>query len=259
MSHGKYEPLRDHLRDANRRGDDSVQMKFSQLDKLVAGGLPASARNHREWWANGGHQHALAWMDAGFLVSAVTGEGVRFERGTKSPTSRPPNLPRPARVAPRPLRASVESAILPIVGQTDVRIRLEWRDAGSIALDASGGLAFPRLPPQPGLYRMTLTAPGQSTARVYIGETDDLRRRANGYRNAHEGQQTNVRLKGRLGTLLGGGGSAQLSIALAAQVDDGKGVVTPLDLSRKAARVLAESAALVLAQLAGDVEIENLG
>jgi hypothetical protein len=255
MSHGKYERLYEYLDDAAQRCEESIQVEFSELDALVGGELPASARDHREWWANGGHSHARAWMDAGYQVASVMSGGVRFERNTKGPAAKLPRLA----TGEREPRLVSETAVSPVVDQTDVRITLDWHDAGSISLDQSGGIAFPKLPPQAGLYRMTFATPGRNTVRIYIGETDDLRRRAGGYRNAHEGQQTNVRIKGLLGTLLSEGGTARLSIAVAAHVHDGKGVTSSLDFSRKAARVLAESAALVAAQLAGDVEIENLG
>jgi len=54
------------------------------------------------------------------------------------------------------------------------------------------------------------------------------------------------------------GGLVRLTVALQAEADVGTGA-RPMDLARKAARLLAENAALIDAQLAGAVHIENLG
>ena len=57
---------------------------------------------------------------------------------------------------------------------------------------------------------------------------------------------------------LTGGGTVELAIATAAVVHlDGQSC--PLDLTRKAARLLAEGAALVQAHVSANAEIVNLG
>jgi hypothetical protein len=64
----KYEALHQAL--SGSSGPTS-EMTFAQIDKLV-GGLPTSARKHREWWANSRtHSHALAWLNAGWKVQRV--------------------------------------------------------------------------------------------------------------------------------------------------------------------------------------------
>lgn len=79
----KYAPLRRHLEGRNER---EVTLSFDRVDELV-GSLPASARNHRAWWANetdGRHVQARAWTDAGWRVDEVdlTAGHVRFVRST---------------------------------------------------------------------------------------------------------------------------------------------------------------------------------
>jgi hypothetical protein len=79
---GKYVPLREHL--AATRAP--VEVSFADIDRLV-GGLPPSARDHREWWANThGHTHANAWLDAGMRVDSVNlgAEWVRFVPASRS-------------------------------------------------------------------------------------------------------------------------------------------------------------------------------
>lgn len=75
---GKYERLTEHLRQLS----PPVSMTFSQLDSVV-GGLPPSARLHREWWANHrGNPQARGWMEAGLRVDVISlsRETVEFRR-----------------------------------------------------------------------------------------------------------------------------------------------------------------------------------
>lgn len=58
-----------------------VRMTFNEIAGLV-GSLPASAWQHREWWANdASHVEAAAWLDAGWRVTVVDqrDEWVEFE------------------------------------------------------------------------------------------------------------------------------------------------------------------------------------
>jgi hypothetical protein len=67
----RYDPLRAHLRD---RGEPVVRMTFAEIERLLASGLPASARRYPAWWANeesGTHVHARAWLDAGRRTAHV--------------------------------------------------------------------------------------------------------------------------------------------------------------------------------------------
>lgn len=59
-------------------------------------------------------------------------------------------------------------------------VEFEWTNAATIEFGPDGKLTFPNLPLDPGLYRLWLGGAGQSS--VYIGETDNLRRRASHYR-----------------------------------------------------------------------------
>jgi hypothetical protein len=147
----KYTPLYDLLAAAARRGDVAVQLRLDDIAKLV-GGLPASAHDHRAWWANGSHAHAAAWLDAGWNVAVVSQPDgfVRFERNRAELGGRTLASSRRAggrSEMPRGLRnAVIDAATLPVLEKTAVRVTLEWRDAGPIGLDSGGGLAFPRLP-----------------------------------------------------------------------------------------------------------------
>lgn len=77
----KYDALRRFL---EARTETVVRVSFEELDAVV-GGLPRSARVHRQWWENGKSMpssQTRGWLDAGFLVEAVDLERgvVRFAR-----------------------------------------------------------------------------------------------------------------------------------------------------------------------------------
>jgi DNA-binding transcriptional regulator YiaG len=62
----RYYPLFEHLK---RGGEDEVMLSFAEIEALIDGTLPASARAARAWWSNrdSGAQ-ASAWMKAGYRV-----------------------------------------------------------------------------------------------------------------------------------------------------------------------------------------------
>jgi hypothetical protein len=82
-----------------------------------------------------------------------------------------------------------------------------------------------------------------SSARAYVGEAADLRKRASGYRGGYAGQKTNARMNLRMTEHLASGGLIEVSIATVATVAVNDRI-QPLDLRRKASRLLAENAAI---------------
>jgi hypothetical protein len=136
---------------------------------------------------------------------------------------------------------------------------MRWQAAARITLDEGGKLTFGALETAPGLYRMMLTGINLTRPKVYIGETDNLRRRLVGnYRNPGPTQQTSLRINALLREHLNAGGAADLSIATSVSVILSKARLQ-LDLRRKASRLLAENAALVVENLAAEADIVNLG
>lgn len=122
------------------------------------------------------------------------------------------------------------------------RTLTDWQRLGAVVVDAGGKVTFPRpLPASPGLYRMHFG--GREVDRFYIGETDNLRRRlGTNYRSPGPRQQTSLRVNEAIRAHLATGGRVELDVALDAEVSDGDAGAQPLDLSRKAGRLLAESA-----------------
>jgi len=55
-------------------GRSKVVATFAELDQLLLGGLPDSARRYRLWWRTGDagkNVHARAWLEAGYQVEMV--------------------------------------------------------------------------------------------------------------------------------------------------------------------------------------------
>ncbi len=121
-------------------------------------------------------------------------------------------------------------------------IEFDWEDAGEIKLDQAGALCFPAISTDPGIYRFALSSENRTS--VYIGETDNLRRRMQHYRTPGPSQPTNRRLNSELRRILAAGGQARAAFASRArlQINQKEAVVS---LGSKAYRVLIEHAALV--------------
>jgi hypothetical protein len=77
---GSYDGLRVYLAGRDER---HVELSFEALEGILGRKLPASAHNHRAWWANDrSHSHAHAWLEAGWEVDRVnlTARKVSFRR-----------------------------------------------------------------------------------------------------------------------------------------------------------------------------------
>lgn len=67
----RYDGLRRHF---TARTEDLVRLSFAQIEDLIEGKLPASARQDQPWWANergATHVHARAWLVAGRRTTHV--------------------------------------------------------------------------------------------------------------------------------------------------------------------------------------------
>jgi DNA-binding transcriptional regulator YiaG len=66
----KYQPLLEYLRSSDQR---EVTLTFAQIELLMNGTLPDSARVKRAWWSNRskGALQASAWMEAGYIVEKL--------------------------------------------------------------------------------------------------------------------------------------------------------------------------------------------
>lgn len=90
----KYQPLEDFLANADRA---EVPMSFADIEKIIAGQLPPSARKHRAWWSNNPSNSVItyAWLSAGYKTADVNleGETVVFVRQAESAKPAAPSAP----------------------------------------------------------------------------------------------------------------------------------------------------------------------
>lgn len=264
---GKYDALARYLE--SLPGDyGEVELTFGRIDGMV-GGLPPSSRKLRTWWANNSQGQSLAWHRSGWHVRTVdlAGSSVVFARGqvggsyaARGRTAASAVATSIASTVPKDAPAQVADSQPACTETVDARVVFEWTRLGVTTLDAARKLAFPEpLPDSPGLYRFTLTSQ-TAPSRIYIGESDNLRRRLRtNYRNPGPRQRTSLRINALLVEHLSAGAHVTVDISVRATLHKPGSVSIALDLNRKAGRLFAESAALVLAQQDTKAVIENLG
>lgn len=130
-----------------------------------------------------------------------------------------------------------------------VCVSFDFTQIGTV-LQRDGKLRFPIAPEEPGIYQFTIRD------KIYVGETDRLRRRFQHYRTPGPSQQTNIRMNYSILTALNEGFEVVVSTIEQATINV-DGIDSPLDLSRKSGRLLVESAVLSAAHLRGQL-VENL-
>lgn len=85
----KYDPLGSYLQAKNL---DQIPMTFEEVEALIDGNLPASARRHRAWWSNNPSNSVItkAWLDAGYVTANVDlgAEKLVFRRARTSVSGR---------------------------------------------------------------------------------------------------------------------------------------------------------------------------
>ena len=242
-----------------------ADLSFGRIDGLV-GGLPSSSRRLRTWWANNSQVQSLAWNRSGWHVQTVdlAGRMVVFARGqvggTYSGRERTSKKSAADDSAPTMAGLAAPDTQLPHIETADARVVFKWSRLGDASLDPTGKITFPGpIPAGPGLYRFTLTDQSKRS-RIYIGESDNLRRRlSTNYRNPGPRQRTSLRINALLVEHLCMGNEVTVDISVSASFVVPGSVPTVVDLSRKAGRLLVESVALVLAQQSNEADIENLG
>jgi hypothetical protein len=135
-----------------------------------------------------------------------------------------------------------------------IGVLFHWIDSGEIRLDIAAKPEFPKLSATPGVYAFRFVRKDGTT--VYIGEAENLRRRAAHYRNPGPSQLTNIRLNEKMRAHLAAGGRINMQIITGAQVEiDGNS--EECDLSSNFVRRFLENAALLAVARTAE-KIENL-
>lgn len=126
-------------------------------------------------------------------------------------------------------------------------LHFAWKPLGQITFKSSR-LRFPNAPIGPGLYRFRFE--GAENARVYIGESKNVSRRFGNYARPGPSQVTNIRLNAAMTDHLDEDGLINVDTCF--EVLFGHPKAKKVNLGDKAARRMAENAAIVIAQQHGD-------
>jgi hypothetical protein len=136
----------------------------------------------------------------------------------------------------------------------EISLAFRWEPIGRVSIDEMGKPVFPQAAATPGVYRFEIDG---DKALVYFGEAADLRRRFSHYRSPGPSQQTNLRIRDLFCRALNASGQGEVSLAHVISFDATERTAH-LDLRLKAARVLIESAAIVLARSRCERSVLNL-
>ena len=150
----KYDPLRLHLAQLS---DIEWTPSFTEIEEILGGSLPASATEHRTWWANSGGLlvHQEAWLTAGWRVESVeiSRRQVTFRRkGVGTPVERVRRAVQddvvPAGELPKALRKVLDASRK----TANLSARIDWTDVG-VGRRCEGGWRFPAASKVPALCR----------------------------------------------------------------------------------------------------------
>lgn len=88
----KYRPLENYLKN---KASSHVPMSFSDIEAVIEGRLPASARKHRAWWSNNPSNSVIthSWLAAGYKTAKVSLEGETVVFVRRSEPATPPRSP----------------------------------------------------------------------------------------------------------------------------------------------------------------------
>ncbi len=201
----KYDPLKRHLAALQ---DIEWTPSFSEIEEILGGPLPASATEHRTWWANSGGLlvHQEAWLTAGWRVESVeiSRRHVTFRRkGVAASAARAqPAKPAPqiraegGRGMPKAMRKVLDASRKTV----NLSARIDWTDVG-LARKEGDTWRFPSAESVPALCRFHIfTGEEHGVLVVAVPDLDAFLRgleasSGNG-RNGHAANSQGARMSG---------------------------------------------------------------
>jgi hypothetical protein len=224
---------------------DRLTLSFAQIEKIIGSKLPASASKYDAWWSNSAvdGRHNEVWLRRGWTVveHSFNSRTVKFQR------VRPPQISKLSNTTEPSLEhkeiALSDQLTPPSTARIEVGFSIDWLMLGKITLAPDAKLNFPNISDAPGLYRFRYTL--KDKAQIFIGESENLKRRFMLYRNPGPSQQTNVRLNALLKDAILEGAVIEVDIVLASEAIRVGGTTTTADFKNKAIRRMFEHAAIV--------------
>ncbi|MFA4994063.1 MAG: GIY-YIG nuclease family protein [Bdellovibrionales bacterium] len=134
------------------------------------------------------------------------------------------------------------------------RLEMEWRPLGKILRDQHGKLLFPKTERCPAIYRFRIRY--TDSEAIYIGETDNLKRRFGNYRNPGPSQKTSLRINAILNRATEKKAEIAVSVVVENALITRENKTEIADLSSKFVRCIFENAAILESETT-NVEILN--
>jgi hypothetical protein len=252
MMSTKYEPLGAFL---DTLTDDDVTMSFDQIERIIHASLPPSAHTYPEWWSNSsvdGRQNE-AWLTHGWVAAGLDlkSRKVKFVRDGAAGAFRKRDRRTPGKAKSAQV-VSLQPA--PVTATNDIALSFEWQMLGHVVIDVNGGVSFPAVTSDAGLYRLRIDSNDKS--QTYIGESTNLRRRFGNYRNPGATQQTSLRINALLKQTIAAGAVVAVDVVTERVKLRINGADVIVDLTSQAMRRMIEHAAIVATDGA-TIEIAN--
>ena len=224
----KYDPLEDHFNTMLSAGRYEWNASFNAVEQILGFKLPPSARTYPEWWANENLSYTSksqckAWGRADWKTAHVNilGETVTFISQAHTP----------------------KRITYKVSSKRALKLEYQWQGLGEIYLDHKGRLKFPDVTDMPAVYRLNIET--KNGLHQYIGETDNLRRRVQGYRTPGPTQPTNKRLRTIMTGTLTADKTVSIDILHMSQKQAGQSAEFAYGMGNKFVRRLFENAAIL--------------
>jgi hypothetical protein len=238
--------MRDQIMAAIRESPGSTDRELT--DRLVGEGAPQQKINSA----------CRGLAGAGLIVRRTRPDGRlgNFAVSKSGKTARPDVAGRrstPGRAGPSfPLPTTIQARPHDSVHQITATTSFFWRAGGELGIDDAGVPIFPTYPASPGIYRLRFTAQRE----VYVGETENLRRRFRNYRRPGATQYTSLWVRDRLVQALRDRELVLIEFSSSVSLEL-QGATGDADLSRKNIRLLMESIAILCEQREGWVVLNR--
>lgn len=224
----KYDPLKKHLVTFETSGRYEWNTSFKAVEKILGFKLPPSARRYPEWWANENFSYTSksqckAWAQADWKTAHVNinGETVTFISQARTPK----------RVTHK------------VSSKQSLKLEYQWQSLGEIYLDHKDRLKFPDVTDMAAVYKLNIET--KNGLHHYIGETDNLRRRVQGYRTPGPTQPTNKRLRTIMTDALIAHKIVSIDVLHMSQKQAGQSAEFAFGMGNKFVRRLFENAAIL--------------
>lgn len=188
----RYNALKHFL---SQKTENSWTASFQEIENILNERLPKSAYQHPAWWANNASssgRHCMSWLEAGWETSNLNlvAKNVTFLRNSKIDCAHILHTSK--------TETEVKTVVIPPWAEEHSSAcvaRCVWTAAGQLHLHE--GQKYPlafnvNVNDEAGLYKFHISH--KNAQSVYIGESQNLKRRFQNYRSPGLTQKTSLRI-----------------------------------------------------------------